>query len=231
MVNLALLLLRLTYGSLLMGHGGQKLFGWFKGPGLQGTSGWLESMNMKPGRFWALLAGGSEFGGGLLTALGFLNPIGPLATIGAMSMATVKAHWKLPIWTSKGGAELPLTNIAIASTLMATGPGDYSLDNLFAIRLPRWLIIPGLAGVAATIAIGASGRNPIPQLQAWWRSTARPRAQQMTQRAQQVTQQATLKAQQVTQQAQQAIRPPRTAATSAGQPSALTPGRAATVDR
>jgi putative oxidoreductase len=217
MVNLALLVLRLTFGSLLMGHGGQKLFGWFKGPGLQGTAGWMESMNMKPGRFWALLAGGAEFFGGLLTTLGLLHPIGPLATIGAMSMATVKAHWGKPIWVTQGGAELPLTNIAIASTLMATGPGDYSLDTALGIRLPRWLAIPGLVGVAASVAIGASGRNPIPLIQTWWQSTLRPQAQQVAQRAQQVTQQ-------VTQQAQQAIRSPQTANGRTAAPSELATG-------
>ena len=54
----------------------QKLFGWFGGAGLEGTAGWMESMRLRPGTVWARLAGGSELGGGLLTALGFLNPLG-----------------------------------------------------------------------------------------------------------------------------------------------------------
>src|SRR4051812_22993925 len=33
MKNFAVLILRVTLGALLMGHGGQKLFGWFEGPG------------------------------------------------------------------------------------------------------------------------------------------------------------------------------------------------------
>jgi putative oxidoreductase len=72
--DLALLVLRAVSGSLLVGHGAQKLFGSFNGPGLEGTSGWLESMGLRPGRPWAYLAGLSELGGGALTALGFLNP-------------------------------------------------------------------------------------------------------------------------------------------------------------
>src|SRR5690242_19430764 len=83
-VNVALLILRLVLGGIMMGHGCQKLFGWFKGSGMQGTSGWMESMGMRPSTFWAALAGGAEFGGGLLTALGFLNPAGPLGVFGAM---------------------------------------------------------------------------------------------------------------------------------------------------
>src|SRR5438552_16407426 len=114
MKNLALLILRLTVGALLAGHGAQKLFGWFGGHGLQGTAKWLESMGLRPGRQWALLAGLSEFGGGVLTALGFLNPLGPLGTIGAMGMATTKAHWGKPIWLTSGRAERPVPNRAAA---------------------------------------------------------------------------------------------------------------------
>ena len=70
---LDLALLRLTLGSLLVGHGSQKLFGWFGGYGLAGTAGYMESLGLRPGRRWAIAAGLSEFGGGLLTLLGFLN--------------------------------------------------------------------------------------------------------------------------------------------------------------
>ena len=61
MMDLGLLLIRLVIGLLFVGHGAQKLFGWFGGYGLKGTAGWLESMNMKPGILMALMAGLSEF--------------------------------------------------------------------------------------------------------------------------------------------------------------------------
>src|SRR5579872_5084108 len=112
--DIGLLILRLAVGGLLAGHGSQKLFGWFSGPGLKGTSGWLESMGLKPGTPWATAASTSEFGGGMLTALGFLHPLGPIGTMGAMIMATAKAHWGKPIWVTRGGAELPVTNMATA---------------------------------------------------------------------------------------------------------------------
>jgi putative oxidoreductase len=163
-MNVALLILRLVCGGFLMGHGGQKLFGWFKGPGMQGTGTWLEGLGMRPGRFWAALAGGSEFGGGLLMVLGFLNPLGPLAAFGAMSMATVKAHLGRPIWAAQGGPELAITNMAISSTVMVAGPGDYSVDTLLGSRLPRWVLIPGLLGVAGTVAYAHYGKR-FPQVQ------------------------------------------------------------------
>ncbi len=157
MNDLAFLTLRLTAGALLAGHGAQKLFGWFGGHGFEGTAKWLESLKLQPGHLWALAAGLSEFGGGVLTLLGFLNPLGPLGMIGSMSMATARVHWGKPIWVTSGGAELPVTNMAIATALLAAGPGKYSLDSALGTRLPRWVALPGLALVATAIAAGLGG--------------------------------------------------------------------------
>ncbi len=89
--------------------------------------------------------------GGVLTVLGLLNPIGPLMAIGAMLMATVKVHAGRPIWVTTGGAELPVTNIAVAAALTVTGPGAFSLDRLFGIQMPRWVGWLGLPTVVATV--------------------------------------------------------------------------------
>jgi putative oxidoreductase len=152
--------LRVIFGALMAGHGAQKLFGWFGGHGVKGTAGWLESMGMKPGKPWAIMAGASEFGGGVLTALGFLNPLGPLAATGAMGMAAAKVHGGKPIWVTSGGAELPVTNIAIALALGIAGPGKFSADCALGIKLPRRLVlIPGLALAAGSIAYGVISSN------------------------------------------------------------------------
>jgi putative oxidoreductase len=166
MANLGLLILRLAVGALVAGHGAQKLFGWFGGRGLKGTSDFLESLGLRPSRLWALLASGSEFGGGVLTLLGLLNPLGPISTIGAMSMATAKAHWGKPIWATKGGAELPVTNMTASLAIGLMGPGKFSLDRLLGLRPPRGpLLAVGLAMVAATVAVGVM-RSSQPQPQA-----------------------------------------------------------------
>jgi len=143
MFDAALLVLRVVVGLLFIGHGAQKLFGWFGGGGLKGTAHFMESLGLTPGRYWAVLAGLSEFVGGLLMLTGLLNPIGPLAILGAMIMATVKAHWGKPIWSSSGGAELPVVYGAIAVALLLTGYGRYSLDNLLNISLPSWVVLAG----------------------------------------------------------------------------------------
>ena len=144
-------IVRLAQGSLMAGHGAQKLFGSFGGTGLEGTSGFMEMLGMKPGRPWAYLAGLSEFGGGVLTALGLFNPLGPLGIIGAMSMATRKAHWGKPIWVTEGGAELPLLNIAVSTALMIREPDGFSLDRVLGIRLPGWVGPVGLVGIMLTV--------------------------------------------------------------------------------
>lgn len=146
------MILRAGLGGLLAGHGAQKLFGSFNGPGLEGTSGFMEMLGLRPGRPWAILAGVSEFGGGVLTVLGLFNPLGPVSVIGSMAMATATAHRGKPIWVTEGGAELPVTNIAASTALILSGPGKYSLDRALGIRLPVWIAAPlGLAVVVLTV--------------------------------------------------------------------------------
>ena len=157
MNDLAALVVRLVQGSLLAGHGAQKLFGTFGGHGLEGTSGFMEMLGLRPGRPWAFLAGLCEFGGGVLTALGLLNPLGPMGVIASMSMATAKAHWGKPIWVTEGGAELPVTNTAISTALLLSGPGKYSLDRTLGIRLPAWVAPLGLVVIILTVFYAGVG--------------------------------------------------------------------------
>ncbi len=154
MIDFALLILRATVGALVAGHGAQKLFGWFEGPGLEGTSGFMEQLQLRPGRQWAMAASAAEFGGGTLTLLGLFNPVGPLGIFSAMGMATTKVHWGKPIWVTSGGAELPVTNMGVATALMAAGSGKYSLDYVLKTSLPRWTVFPGLALAIGGIALG-----------------------------------------------------------------------------
>jgi len=144
----------------MAGHGSQKTFGWFGGPGPEGTKGFMEMLGLKPGRPWATMAMTSDFWGGALTALGFLNPLEPLGIIAAMSMATTKGHWGKPIWVTSGGAELPVTNIVAALALMLNGPDKFSLDRMLGIKLPGWLAPVGLVAVLITVLYAGVGTPP-----------------------------------------------------------------------
>src|SRR5271154_1944289 len=86
--DLALLVERLVLGGYLAAHGAQKLFGSFGGPGLDATAAGFERLGLSPGREMAILAGASERGGGLLTATGVAEPLGPIMVAGAMTVAT-----------------------------------------------------------------------------------------------------------------------------------------------
>ena len=48
---------RAVVGGLFIGHGTQKLFGWFGGPGRAGTAGMMEALQMRPAKVHATLAG------------------------------------------------------------------------------------------------------------------------------------------------------------------------------
>jgi putative oxidoreductase len=148
--DLGMLLVRLVIGAVMFGHGAQKLFGWFGGHGLAGTGAFFEShLRLRPGKFWALLAGLSESGGGLLFALGLLNPLGSVGIIAAMLIAIILVHWP-KFWAQDGGIEYMLVLIAASLAGALAGPGAWSLDAVLGISLPN----PATLIVALMLAIG-----------------------------------------------------------------------------
>ncbi|MCY8826642.1 DoxX family protein [Bacillus atrophaeus] len=129
MLSVGLLIIRLIIGLLFVGHGAQKLFGWFGGHGLKGTGGWFESIGMKPGVTVALLAGLSELFGGIMFALGFLTPLAGIIIAGTMVMAIVKVHGANGLWVTNNGYEYNLTLLAVTVGIALTGPGQYAVDT------------------------------------------------------------------------------------------------------
>lgn len=131
MVSVGLLMIRLIIGVAFIGHGAQKLFGWFGGYGPKGTGSYMESIGMKPGVAMAVLAGLLEFGGGLLFAAGLFTPLAAGLIAVAMLGAIVKVHAKNGFWATANGYEFPLTLLVVAVAVALTGAGSLSLDALF----------------------------------------------------------------------------------------------------
>jgi putative oxidoreductase len=158
-MRVGLFVLRLLIGGLFVGHGTQKLFGWFGGGGLDATAASFESLDMRPGRRHAASAGVTETVGGTLLALGLATPLAAASLIGVMTTAIRKVHLQNGVWASGGGYEYNAVLIAALTTLAEEGPGAWSMDSAFGIERKgtRWglaALACGVLGSAAAIKLG-----------------------------------------------------------------------------
>jgi len=160
-MNIARLAARAVIGGLFIGHGTQKLMGWFGGPGIEGTTGMMESLEMNPPRRNAIAAGLSETAGGALMVVGLATPLASAALIGTMVTAIRKVHWGSGPWATSGGYEYNLVLIASLLALAEEGPGDVSLDAALGLDLAgaKWSLAALGLGVAASSAAVWMGRS------------------------------------------------------------------------
>ncbi|SFJ15218.1 putative oxidoreductase [Paenibacillus sp. UNC496MF] len=127
MMDLGLLLIRIVIGLLFVGHGAQKLFGWFGGYGPKGTGGWMESVGIKPGVAMAVVSGLMELVGGLLFGAGLLTTVGAVLIALTMLGAIAKVHGKNGIWSTANGYEYPLVVLVVVIGVALAGAGSYSI--------------------------------------------------------------------------------------------------------
>jgi putative oxidoreductase len=143
-VDVGLLILRVGVGLPFALHGAQKLFGWFGGGGLKGTSAWFASLGFGSGRTAALMAGTGELAGGIGLALGLLTPLAAAAVVGTMTTAAFVNNAEAGFWSVNKGWELNGYLIVVAAALAITGPGTLSLDTALGLS-DRLLAGLGLA--------------------------------------------------------------------------------------
>jgi putative oxidoreductase len=153
--------LRLVIGPLFVGHGTQKLFGWFGGHGLETTAGFFESkLGLKPGKRHATAAGASEAIGGVLLTLGALTPVAAGLVTGTMITAIRKVHAPKGPWATDGGYEYNAVLIAAMLALTADGPGRPSVDAAVFPRLKGdGLALAQFAASAAAAAYFTADRS------------------------------------------------------------------------
>jgi len=132
----ALLPIRLALGAIFIGHGGQKLFGWFGGYGPKGTIGYFQQALGVPPALTVLAMLG-EFFGGVGVLLGLLTRPAAAGLIVVMLVAIAKVHWGHGFflnWELKPerghGIEMNLALIGMALTLLIAGSGALSVDRL-----------------------------------------------------------------------------------------------------
>jgi putative oxidoreductase len=163
-MRFGLAVLRVVVGVLMMGHGLQKLRGWFGGHGLEATGQAFEGMGLRPGKAHATASGISETAGGALLATGFLTPLGAAMVTGGMTVAIERVHLRNGPWVADGGYEYNLALIAAAFALSAAGPGALSLDDALGTgrRGAGVALAELVAGAAGGAAVIARARRPEP---------------------------------------------------------------------
>lgn len=149
--DVGLLALRIGAGAVLAAHGTQKLFGWFGGPGIEGTAQGMESLGFKPGKESAIAAGLGETGGGVLLALGLATPAAGAAAAGGMA-AAASVHAPNGFFNQDGGLEHPGFLGWTAACLGLVGAGRYSLDHATGHRFDRPWMVPVAFAVGAAAA-------------------------------------------------------------------------------
>jgi putative oxidoreductase len=130
-VDGAALLMRGVLGFVFVAHGAQKLFGWFGGGGIDGTAGFFRSLNIPAPQFFALVAGLTEFFGGLLIIVGLLTVAASLALVVDMvlAIATFTHAHGFFVETPDGGWELDFVLIGLLGALALIGAGAWSVDH------------------------------------------------------------------------------------------------------
>jgi putative oxidoreductase len=163
-MKLLILVTRLLLGGLFVGHGAQKLFGWFGGYGPDGTGGFFESLGMRPGRQHALAAGTAEAGGGALLAAGLATPAAAAAITGVMSTAIRTVHQPNGPWVTDNGWEYPAVVIAAVLAIAELGPGPVSLDAALGAERKGvgWALAALIAGVGGSAVLLRDWERPAP---------------------------------------------------------------------
>ena len=160
-MDIGMFIVRIVVGLLFVGHGTQKLFGWFGGHGITGTAGWFTSLGYSPARPMAIAAGLGETIGGTLLTLGLFTPFGAAAVIGVMINAIGAVHIGKGLWNESGGYEYPLVLTAAAFAIAWIGPGAASVDSAMGLGLAGayWGLFALLLGLVGGMLV-LSSRKP-----------------------------------------------------------------------
>ena len=124
-----LTVLRIFVGIIFAAHGSQKLFGWFGGGGLAGTAQWMESIGLAPGTLMAVLAGGTEFLGGLALIVGLLARPAALGLTFTLLVAIFSVHIHNGLFMANNGYEFALALLGGTIAVLFEGAGKVSLDR------------------------------------------------------------------------------------------------------
>lgn len=124
-----LTILRIVVGIIFAAHGSQKLFGAFGGYGIAGTAQWMESIGLAPGHLMAILAGGTEFFGGLALIIGLLARPAALGLTFVSLVAIFSVHISNGLFMANNGYEFALALLGGSLAVLIEGAGKLSVDR------------------------------------------------------------------------------------------------------
>lgn len=138
-VDVGTLVMRAALGLCFVAHGGQKLFGWFGGTGITGTTAFFRSVGLSSPHVFAYVAGIIEFLGGIAIALGFLTIVAAVGLLAEMLIAvsTVSYAQGFFVTAQKIGWELNVYLIGLLAALVLIGPGTWSVDSVLGLTRRR----------------------------------------------------------------------------------------------
>ncbi|SIO19874.1 putative oxidoreductase [Singulisphaera sp. GP187] len=120
--------IRGALGVVFVGHGAQKLFGMFGGPGLTGFSGFLDGLGVPFPMVNAVLAGSAEFFGGLALLAGVGTRISAALLVVTMTVATFAVRSR-GLSVQNGGMEYPLVLAVLLVGIGLLGPGRLTVGS------------------------------------------------------------------------------------------------------
>ena len=131
--------LRLALGLIFIGHGAQKVFGAFNGPGWAKITAFpTPFFFMRPSWLWMGAAALSELIGGILVLLGLLTRVGAFLILCVMLTALLGVHLKNGFF-APGGIEYPFALAGVCLALLVAGGGQASVDSaLMGARGRKW---------------------------------------------------------------------------------------------
>jgi len=142
--DVALLAVRVALAWVFIYYGAAKLFGAFPGSGgphgIDATAQYMaNSAHLRPGTFFAVVAGLIEFGGGIAVAVGLCTRLAGVALLVDMVMAMITVTWATGInsKTAPPGYQLNLALAALALMVALGGAGRFSLDSAVSRVLGR----------------------------------------------------------------------------------------------
>jgi putative oxidoreductase len=121
--------IRIVVGIIFAAHGAQKLFGMFGGYGIAGTAQYMESLGLAPGHLMAILAGGTEFFGGLALIIGLLTRPAALGLSFLSLVAIFSVHIHNGLFMANNGYEFALALLGGSIAVLIEGAGKLSLDR------------------------------------------------------------------------------------------------------